>query len=152
MYYFEKYYPLAISALLTFLVYKYQVYLSDFKTLVPQIAQNSLTISGTLLGFLLTILTIVNTINTRRMQFVKDSGHFERLLNFLNVSIKANIVVIVLSFLVIFLNRDKISDTVFRYIDFCFIFITLFAIFLTVRFAIIFIQLLTDKKKGDRTT
>lgn len=146
MYYFEKYYPLAISALLTFLVFQYQDYLTNFTTLIPQIAQNSLTISGTLLGFLLTILTIINTINTRRMQFVKDSGHFERLVSFLNVSIKGNILVIVVSFLAIFLNRDKINNNVFRFVDFGFIFITLFAIFLTVRFAIIFIQLLTDKK------
>lgn len=145
MYKIEKYYPICLSIIITLLIIKFQIYLVDYKLLIPLIAQNSITISGTLLGFLLTILTIINTINTRRMQFVKDSGNFNRLVDFLNVSIKANITVIVSSFLVIFLNRDKVIPCVLSVIDNLFIFTSLFAIFLTIRFAIIFIELLTDK-------
>jgi hypothetical protein len=145
MYYIEKYYPFTLALLLTFLVKEFQHFLVDFAKLIPSIATNSLTISGTLLGFLLTILTIINTINTRRMQFVKDSGHFPRLVSFLNWAIKANILVVITSFLVIFLDRGKIDLKYMNYYDLSFIFISLFAIFLTVRFAAIFIKLLADK-------
>ncbi len=67
----ETYYPFIVSVLVILAIYKFKDYLAKLETLIPQVAQNSLTISGTLLGFLLTILTLINTITTRRMQFVK---------------------------------------------------------------------------------
>jgi len=146
MYYVEKFYPIVLSAVFTFLVWKFNYYIIDFNILVPEITQSAMTISATLLGFLLTIYTIINSINTRRMQFVKDSGNFERLISFLNAPIYTNIIVTIAAFVISFINRSQVENRLLMTIDIIFIFITIFSILLSVRFAMIFIRLLADKK------
>lgn len=144
---FERNYPLICTIIGTGLVFKFSGFVSKFDTLIPLLTQSSLTISATLLGFLLTILTIINTISTRRMQFVKESGGYPVLLSYLSKAIIANIAVVLFSFVELFLDRSKINCTVTMVADYCFIFVALFSIMLTTRFAIIFIQLLADKKQ-----
>jgi hypothetical protein len=141
----NKYGPVLLAFLFTYLVYHYHIYITEFETLIPSVTQSCLTIAGTLLGFLLTILTVVSTITTRRMQFIKDAGKFPELISFLHKSILANISIIVFCFFQLFIKRAAVNVSVLKFIDYIFIFLALFNIFLTARFVIIFIKLLADK-------
>lgn len=149
MNFLERYYPLILAIISIVVIYFFQNYITDFSILLPNIIQSSLTIAGTLLGFLLTILTIINTISTRRMQFVKDAGKYPTLVSFLNQAIFANISIIIFCFLFFFLDSNKINVASIKVIDYCFIFIAILNILLTVRFAIIFISLMKDKTPKD---
>jgi len=144
---FEKYYPFIFAILFSLALRLYlRPFMPAFDILIPNIANSSLTIAGTLFGFLLTILTIINTISTRRMQFIKDAGYYPKLVSYLNKAILANIAVIGYSFIQFFLKRDKINLTSLEIFDYIFIFLTVFNILLTTRFAYIFIQLISDTK------
>jgi hypothetical protein len=112
---------------------------------MPLLRQSILTISATLLGFLLTILTVIHTINTRRMQWVKDFGAYPRLMGYLSRAITSNIGIILFSLVELFIERNAINHMVLNSIDYGFIFLSFFALLLTTRFALIFVGLLVDK-------
>ena len=145
MTFIDKYTPFILAIISSFLVYKFSFYIIDFSSLIPIIANSSLTIAGTLLGFLLTILSIISTVQTRRMQFVKDAGKYPDLISFLNKSIFSNVCAIIFSFFILFIKRNQVKTEVLNIIDYLFIFTIFFNLFLTARFAIIFVSLLADK-------
>ena len=153
-YYFEKYYPLAISALLTFGSAYSKIFGDDMPTLINQLADNALSISVTLFGFLLTILTLVNSIDTRRMRFVRDMGGFSRLITYLRVAIFSNLALLAASFLVKYIEHrtgfDHLSVKGCNMPDYLFVFLFIFSILTSLRFTHIFISLLTDKKNSDK--
>lgn len=93
-FFFEKYGPYIISSLVALFIFLSKSYIPNFNQIFDQITTNALSVSGTLIGFFLTILTIINTITTRRMRFIKDFGLFPRLLSYLNTTITWHLVVI----------------------------------------------------------
>jgi len=146
-YYIEKYYPLFLTIAIVLAIYKYEKFIADFNILIPLVSNSSLTISATLLGFLLTILTIINSIATRRMRFVKDTGLYPVLMGYLSKAIISNITVVSICFILFFIKRTEIYAIVLKIIDYCFIFICFLNLFLTIRFAKLFIRLLANDEE-----
>lgn len=153
-YYLEKYYPLATSILLTIASAYFKIFGEGMPTLINQLADNALSISVTLFGFLLTILTLVNSIDTRRMRFVRDMGGFPRLMTYLRVAIFSNLTLLAASFLVKYIEHrtgfDNLTIKGCNIPDYLFIFLFIFSILTSLRFTHIFISLLTDTKIPDK--
>lgn len=153
-YYFEKYYPLVISILLTLGSAYFKIFGDGMPTLINQLADNALSISVTLFGFLLTILTLVNSIDTRRMRFVRDMGGFPRLMTYLRVAIFSNLTLLAASFLVKYIEHrtgfDHLTIGGYNMPDYLFVFLFIFSILTSLRFTHIFISLLSDRKISDK--
>lgn len=151
-YYYEKWYPLALSLLLLGSIGYFKIFGSGIPILVSQLSDNALSISVTLFGFLLTILTIINSIDTRRMQFVRDMGGFPRLIQYLRQAISSNLALIAGSFIIKYVEHRKYSFLYFlgcNVLDYLYLFVFVFAMLLSLRFTKIFISLLTDYKSSD---
>ena len=145
----EKYYPFVVSSLLmvAWIVFKHDV--NDFPGLIDKLADNSLGLSTTLVGFFLTILTLINSIDTRRMNIVRSAGAYPRLIKYLNQSIRANVVLIALSFLVKYVQHRSVQWLQFKGYnipDYIFLFLLILTLLVSVRFINIFVSLLADPK------
>ena len=149
-YYIEKCYPLVLAIIIALAIAIFQIFGKDISILINQLADNSLSISVTLFGFLLTILTIINSIDTRRMKFVREMGGFPRLIIYLRNAISSNLILIAASFLIKYVEHRKgypelyIQDR--NICDYLFLFFFLYAMLASLRFTKIFISLLTDYK------
>lgn len=144
MKYIEKYYPLTLSVLLTLIFCHFQHRLESVDEMLKRLLDAALAISGALLGFLLTILTIINTIDTRRMQFVRDSGNLPLLNRYLKVALYSNIASISIYFILPILSTfhewQKYKDGLYAVL----VFIVAFTWIVNIRFSSVFIKLLTD--------
>ena len=133
-----------MAALVAYLIFHFSKYIQPFDTLIPIIYNSSLTISATLLGFLLTILTIINSINTKRMILVRQRGKYGMLIGYLTKAILSNIIIVSFCFLLFFIKRDEVNANALMWIDYVFIFLTFYNVLLTIRFAYLFVRLLTE--------
>ena len=144
MKYVEKYYPLVLSVILTVLFCRFQHRLESVDEMVKKLLDAALAVSGALLGFLLTILTIINTIETRRMQFVRDSGNLPLLNRYLKVALYSNIASISIYFILPALSTfhewQKYKVGIYAIL----VFIVAFTWIVNIRFSSVFIKLLTD--------
>ena len=142
-YYFEKYYPVSLAFFLSITFYTTYNCLHDVDKIVHDLISSSLTIFPVLLGFLLTILTIINAIDTRRMRFVKESGSYPLLIDYLRKSLILDILSITTCFIFPFLQFTEITffkQQVFTILIFLFVYTWVS----NIRFSIIFIKLLVD--------
>lgn len=137
-----------VFILLTIVIAYYKILGVDISGFILQLSDNALAISVTLFGFFLTILTILNSIETRRMKFVRDLGGFPRLLEYLKNAISSNLILVGASFLVKYIeHRKNVSYLYLRdcnIVDYLFIFIFIYTMLLSFRFTKIFVALLTD--------
>lgn len=143
-YFIERYYPF-LSALILGVVYLIcKNRIEGIDEIIKKLLDTSLSISGTLLGFLLTILTLISTIETRRMRFVKESGHFYLVNKYLRAALFSNIISISIYFLLpIVLSFSQVAAYK-SYIYALVIFAVFYAWLANIRFSSIFIQLLVD--------
>ncbi len=145
----EKYYPFVLSvSSVVFMEYfllkitpNPQQATSIYKNLLSQ----SLSVNTTLLGFFLTIFTILNTIDTVAMKYVRALGLEERLKGFLASAIKANFVATA----VILLSNFEFESTfwareIFRI---SVLFVLAYALFLSIRFSALFVRIATSTNK-----
>lgn len=145
LYYTEKYYPFALSIIAIVFIIKYRSLIPKLNDLVDEMCNNGLSISVTLTGFFLTILTIINSIDTRRMRFVRQMDGYPRLMSYLRSSINYNIILLATSFLVKYIShRQLLNFDGVNIIDNLYIFLFIYTILLSFRFTRIFISLLTD--------
>jgi hypothetical protein len=147
-YFIERYYPLVLAVLVTIIFLLYNKRIENVDEVMKKIMDAALAICGALLGFLLTILTIINTINTRRMRFVKETGLFPLLNHYLRIALFLNITTITVYFLVpIFLSFDSILKNKDWVYDFL-VFLISFTWIANIRFSSVFIRLLTDPNEN----
>lgn len=142
--YVEKYHPFVLAGVLSFLFYKYQGELKNVDKLVADMLSASLVICGTLMGFLLTITTIISAIPSRRMKFVKDSGLFPSLMGYLKIAISLNIFTVSLIIITPFLNAISAINEHKLLIHSFQVFIVSWAWIASIRFSILFVRLLAD--------
>ena len=145
----EKYYPIFLSVLIIVAMVVCKQVINGIPDMVDKLSDQALSISVTFLGFLLTILTIINSIETRRMHFVKSAGKYADLISYLKVSIQTNLALIGLSFITKFFEHRSVlwlSIMGFNFIDYLYIFFFVFTILVSYRFTKIFVTLLTDPK------
>lgn len=149
---FEKYFPVALSVIVVSILIICNGIFKDLPGLIDKLSDNALGISSTLVGFFLTILTIINAIETRRMQFVQSAGLFPRLLKYLNQSIRANVILIASSFLIKYVEHRAFPWLHLRgrnVFDYLYLFIFILTLLISIRFINIFVRLLSDVKASN---
>lgn len=144
LYYKERLWPLLLGVLTGYLFYKYQIKINDLPGFIDKLLNTTLSVSGTLLGFLLTILTIMNSINTRRMHFVRTGGGLNSLNRYLKWALWFDLLSITIFFIFpLAITQPYFSDYKIQLYT-GLVSIIAFTWFLNIRFALIFIKLLTD--------
>lgn len=150
-YWFEKYCPFLLSLLLTLALIIFKSHIKDVPALIDKISDNALGLSTTLVGFFLTIMTIINSIETRRMEFIRSRGLYPRLMKYLNESIKFNAVLIALSFVVKYVEHRSViwlQLCGYNIVDYSYLFLLNLTLLLSLRFTNIFVSLLSDPKNS----
>jgi hypothetical protein len=140
----EKFFPFFTSFLFTILTY-FTLSNEQIRNITIIVLGKSFIVSGIFLGFLLTIITIIGSISTRKMQFVKQSGNYPRLLNYLTRAFYGNIGLLLVSFFVLTYQEMKISIIIPKSFTMLLLFLSLYVLLLSIRFSIVFIQLILDK-------
>ena len=140
----ERWWPYGLAVAFSFGMWKAIGAFKDVDRLLDRIVPNSFTVAGILLGFFLTITTIIHAVPTNRMKFVKESGQFPRLVGFLNSAIYTNLVVLVVSFFVIAASSSLIPPAALPITLVIIAFAELTSIFVSIRFILIFTDLLHD--------
>lgn len=113
--------------------------LFDFS--LTKLVNNSINIFGILLGFLVTILTIFNSLDNKYFKKLRKDGSISSLLRYLKTSIRSNIL-----FLILALLYTSINEFDFFIVDYILLCVCLFTVFSTYRFIDIFLYLTTTKK------
>jgi|GEM_PF-4969096 len=140
----EKFWPLLLTIIALIIFYKYQDKIKDLDKTIDKLLETSLAVSGALLGFLLTILTIINSISTRRMHFVKTGGGFPLLNHYLKMAIWFDLINISTFFIYPLMASYNFIINYISYIKIGVVGIIIFTWLLNIRFSLIFIKLLTD--------
>lgn len=142
-YYSERFWPIivALAAGIGYFVWYDKVINS--KVLIGSLMSSALTLSGTLLGFLLTITTIMGAIDTRRMRAVKEGGGFPLLEHYLRNAIWLNIIVVSMVFVVPFFDTQLDTPCTVALLHAAQLFLVAWAWFASIRFTVVFIRLLS---------
>jgi hypothetical protein len=146
--------PLLFAIVITVAMAFYVAQLSskENEDLLKDFATFSLGISTALAGILLTIFTIVHSINTKRMILLRNNNLYSRLISFLNSSIASHGVVIFLSLLIILpilkstrfnLPMNQYSFSISLWMIYAFA--TFLSFGLSYRFISIFLHTLSDE-------
>jgi hypothetical protein len=149
-YFFESKGPFLTAVIITIFSFWLKGWLANFHQLLIEISKNALSISVTFLGFLLTILTLINSIDTRRMRYVKDKQAFPRVIKYLKNAIQLNILIIGVSFLYMFLDENRVRQICYKSFNPCdhlYFFIFIWTLASSLRFTKIFVLLLSDPKE-----
>ncbi|SEW00509.1 hypothetical protein SAMN05428988_1179 [Chitinophaga sp. YR573] len=108
---------------------------------------NGISLSVTLAGFFLTILTLIKSITTRRMTFVVDGGGLPLLLMYLKHAIQFNITLLLASFIIKYVEH-RASQMMYikgiNIVDNAYVFLFILTIFISIRFTQLFVSLLAD--------
>jgi hypothetical protein len=142
-YYIEKYYPICIALILSIAFHITYDCIKNVDSILNDLLSSSLTIFPVLLGFLLTILTIINSIDTRRMRFIKESGSYSLLVIYLRTSLILDIVSITTCFIFPFLQFTEMK-ILEQQVYTALIFLFSYTWISNIRFSSIFIKLLID--------
>jgi hypothetical protein len=140
----EKYWPFTVTVLITVLFYKKADSFKELDKLLSKLLESSLTVCGTLLGFLLTITTIISAVNTRRMRWIRDAGYFGTLQKYLNISIILNLLVVFLALIIPFVLSTSVGLRFLIYIQTVEVFFIIWTLLASARFIQIFIRLLSE--------
>lgn len=133
----EKYYPLITSIILSTLSFTYGGLLCfDYVNFY----NTSLSVFSILIGFLLTVSTIINTLDNEAIDFIKKSEKFYLFLSYLKKSINTSLYSLLIIILFILINKsfDKIID----YINALIVFQIILALLNCFRFIKIFIKII----------
>lgn len=145
-----RYWPLwsAIIAFVLFFLFGY--HLNELDKIMEKVTGTALTVSGTLLGFLLTIVTIINTVNTKRMQTIKTQDGYRLLQDYMSAAITLNLVSVTMCFVLPIMC--SICNFILLYIVYSFeVFIIAYTWFSSIQFTHLFIYILNDDKKETST-
>ena len=140
-YYVEKFHPYVLSAILGIVFYLIQPFLSDIQDLMGKLTDATVIVSATFIGFFLTITTILNTINTRRMRFVRDQNEMKNVRIYLHNAIFLNLISLVLSIIIPFIYK-MICACYEPYVYSLQIMIISCSWFSSIRFSYIFLRLM----------
>lgn len=136
-YFAEKYSPLLLSSICTMSYVCIESKYVNINGLPDKFINNSISVNGTLIGFLLTIFTILNTINTRSMRFVRDTGKFKDLISYLYIALTLCIVSLIFGLIRSIIDDQLLSCQMKSGMDYLSIFLVSWSIFAMVRFTLI---------------
>lgn len=140
----EKYWPISISLITVILYAVFGVKMTGFDLIFQDVTDKSLNVSGTLIGFFLTIFTILETIKTRRMEFIRSAGLFPRVKGFLVSGIVWHLINICLILIVPFVAALELHLVFEKCWTGLMVFVIMMSLTHTIRFTTIFLRLLQD--------
>lgn len=139
----ETNYPIVVSILLSvslFIAFKDR---PNFEKVIDGLVTNGLSITGVMLGFLLTIATVINTISTGAMNFMRQAGSDMLLYRYLKVAIGASLTAIVVFYLHPFLlSIAEPFTTCCEWYYLVLIWLTAWFIATTIRLVLLFIRVI----------
>lgn len=141
-----KYYPYFLSILIIWIFYKFNnkfINLLNFGSLIS----SSMVVFSVLLGFLLTITTLLHTIDNTAMRTLKKTKQYGDLLHYLNYSIYFSLLISTTSLSIPILKSILLNlnvDIIF-WSKYLMLFLILTTLILTIRFITVFISLMTSK-------
>lgn len=151
--------PLIFAIIITAILALYVSQLTgkENEDLLKDFATFSLGVSTAIGGFLLTVFTIIHSINTKRMVLLRQNGVYARLISFLNSSIVSHGFVVIASLIVIlpYVKTTRYSFSINEYPLYInlwmgYAFLTFFAVALSYRFISIFLHTLSDETNFSR--
>lgn len=141
--YFERIAPLAIATISGLAFYFCKDELTTRSEVIAEMDSDVLTVSSMLIGFLLTIYTILSTITTRRMRFVQGAGSLGQLKRYLSLAIIFNLILSI--YILIMPSLLQIQhDALLILTQVGFVFLTVYGIALSVRFIWLFLQIMVE--------
>ena len=140
----ERYYPVITAIIITLVFYLNIDKISDPGKLIRDLVGASLVVSATLLGFFLTITTILSTINTRRMKFIKDTGSYPLLVKYQNYAIWLNATGVSYSVLYPFILSFVTRPLMITFIYTGSVFLVTWAWIASIRFMHLFLKVIRD--------
>lgn len=149
---YEQFFPLIFSTVIIsyLLLFDYSVINSiSFSNLSNSI----INVFSVLLGFLLTILTLINTIDNIKMRIIKETGHDVILMRYLKNAIYFSFIILVISLLLPILNIFVFQTSLFGYTSliqpakiltkYLYLFLLFYSLLSTYRFIKLFIKLIS---------
>lgn len=140
----ERLWPYAVSVGTGALTWKYLYLLKNPANLVSDLSDDTVGIGTTLLGFFLTILTLLHTIDTRRMRFIRQMGAYPSLVQYLKEAILFNFLLIIVSLFLNALSNSTMIDSLPKYAIIGFIVTFTLTLTTSLRFAAIFTKLISE--------
>ena len=135
--FFEKNYPIIIGLTIAIISYIFgEILCFDYNNFY----NISLSIFSILIGFLLTVSTIINTLDNEAINFIKKSNKYDVFIKYLKKSIYTSLNSLILVAFYIFIKEslDKISTSVNSIL----IFYLIFSLLCCYRFIKIFIKII----------
>jgi len=83
-----------IAATVAMGIYVQHLGKADFEAMRGKFGNSALSLSTSMLGFFLTIYTVIHGVNTERMQDIRGNGAYARLMGFLQTSLYSHALVI----------------------------------------------------------
>ena len=140
-----KVWPFAVSVMLIGIyIITNQYFISSFE-IITSLSSDAMMLSTTLLGFYLTILTLLNSVNTDAMKIIRSVNEEGRIFFYLRWAIIYNALVIVATLLIKMLNQIEHPATWLYIYNITYIWLTIVAILNSLRFAYTCIVIFTYK-------
>ncbi len=147
----ERFNPIILSGIGIFVFWLLDKYFVGIYDTIYTLSNSLIGVSSTMIGFFLTILTLIETINTNRMRVVKKTGNYPRLFRYLKSAIKFNLIFIGICILEITCEKYiTTSNTekylaLYRIVHYAFVLTLILSITTSVRFISIILNLMHDK-------
>ena len=133
----EIFYPLIVTlAVVPFIFFSPIYNYLDF----DKLAEVGVSIFGIFIGFFITVLTIINSIENEYIRSLKKEGNFHLLGNYLKHAIWPSLYSIILSILYVFIFSKIDKDWVF-YFEFLFTSVVVYSTMTSFRFISVFLKL-----------
>jgi hypothetical protein len=135
--FFEKYYPFLVALILSITSFIYgEIFCFEYGNFY----NTSLSIFSILIGFLLTVSTIINTLDNDVVQFVKKSEKFHLFIRYLKDSIHSSLYSLIVIVLYILLKNTL--QLLENYCNSIIVFIITYSLSSCFRFITIFIKII----------
>lgn len=147
----EKYYPLTLSVVstLAFAIFRERLNEVNFSN----VSGSALIIFPVLLGFLLTVSTLLHTIRNDVMDFIREAGYYLQLIRYLNYSIKLSFIVSLASLLIpifknLIIDFSPFSVNLYPLAKLAYLFLVLLALLSCYRFIHLFLRIISSSGHG----
>lgn len=133
----EKYYPyfLTIFLFIAYLLNEHYCWITIEKRTLIELSIN---LFGILLGFFITVLTVINSLDNIYIRKLRSSGTYAHLLNYLKNAIKTNVLMLIYALIYLSVYFDNNIQWMFDHLG---ILIFLFTLFSAYRFIDVFLYI-----------
>lgn len=141
-YVIERFYPVVTSIVVTGTYYYGERLLNAPSDVIGKAVDNGLLVSGTLIGFLLTILTVISALSTSRMKFLNEAGAKDRFGDYMRQAIILNLFAMTLFILYPVITSIAGIEQHLCYLRYVVVFTLTWTWLTSIRFALIFLNVI----------